>query len=184
MKTEKLKKVDCLRHGQDGDGRVAYPMFLLVLAVSIRSWAHMGLMTFAPFYYIKFLNGDPISAGRLVFAFLIGGAFGTLIGGVLSDRMGHKKFSCLSMALSTPLMFIFLNFSGIWAFILIFIVGFVLISSFSVTVVMGQNILSKWLGMASGLMLGFTIGIGGVGAGLFGIMADRWGIMTVMHLIS
>jgi FSR family fosmidomycin resistance protein-like MFS transporter len=158
-------------------------MGLLVGAVAMRSWAHMGLITFAPFYYITFLKGDPISAGRLVFAFLIGGALGTISGGLLADRIGHKAFVALSLLCSIPLLFLFLEVSGMWVFIVLFFVGFVLISSFSVTVVMGQTILRDRLGMASGLMLGFVIGIGGVGAGLLGLVADAWGILTVLRLI-
>jgi MFS transporter, FSR family, fosmidomycin resistance protein len=159
-------------------------MTLLVVAVSLRSWAHMGLVTFAPFYYISFLQGDSINAGRLVFAFLIGGALGTLIGGLAADRIGHKRFFWLSMLVSTPLTLLFLNVSGIWAFVVVFIIGLVLISSFSVTVVMGQEILKDRLGMASGLMLGFCIGIGGVGAGVLGVVADAWGVLTVLGLIA
>jgi MFS transporter, FSR family, fosmidomycin resistance protein len=160
------------------------PMTLLVIAVSLRSWAHMGLITFAPFYYINFLHGDPINAGRLVFAFLIGGALGTLGGGIVADRVGHKRFFWISMVLSIPLIFLFMHVSGMWVFIVLFIIGFVLISSFSVTVVMGQAILKDRLGMASGLMLGFVIGMGGVGAGILGVAADAWGILTVLRLIA
>jgi FSR family fosmidomycin resistance protein-like MFS transporter len=144
----------------------------------------MGLVTFAPFYYINFLQGDSINAGRLVFAFLIGGASGTLIGGLAADKMGHKRFFWLSMLLSTPLILLFMHVSGLWVFVVLFVVGFVLVSSFSVTVVMGQEILKDRLGMASGLMLGFCIGIGGVGAGILGVVADAWGILTVLGLIS
>ncbi len=158
-------------------------MGLLVGAVAMRSWAHMGLITFAPFYYITILKGDPISAGRLVFAFLIGGALGTLSGGLVADRIGHKSFVCLSLLGSIPLLYLFLEVSGMWVFIVLFFVGFVLISSFSVTVVMGQTILRDRLGMASGLMLGFVIGIGGVGAGLLGLVADARGILFVLRLI-
>ncbi len=158
-------------------------MGLLVGAVAMRSWAHMGLITFAPFYYIAILKGDPISAGRLVFAFLIGGALGTLSGGLVADRIGHKSFVCLSLLGSIPLLYLFLEVSGMWVFIVLFFVGFVLISSFSVTVVMGQTILRDRLGMASGLMLGFVIGIGGVGAGLLGLVADARGILFVLRLI-
>jgi FSR family fosmidomycin resistance protein-like MFS transporter len=159
-------------------------MTLLVLAVSMRSWAHMGLITFAPFYYISFLQGDRINAGRLVFAFLMGGALGTLTGGLVADKIGHKRFFWLSMILSIPLIFLFLHVSGMWVFVTLFFIGFVLISSFSVTVVMGQTILKDRLGMASGLMLGFVIGIGGVGAGILGAAADAWGILTVIKLIA
>jgi FSR family fosmidomycin resistance protein-like MFS transporter len=37
--------------------------------------------------------------------------------------------------------------------------------------------------MASGLTMGFVIGMGGIGAGLLGIVADSWGVMTVLKLI-
>lgn len=161
-----------------------FSMSLLILAVSMRSWAHMGLITFVPFYYITFLHGDAIVAGRLVFTFLIGGALGTLTGGLVADRVGHKQFFGLSMLFSIPLLFLFLRVSGMWTFIVLFLIGFVLISSFSVTVVMGQSILQNRLGMASGLMLGFVIGIGGVGTGLLGLVADAWGILTVLRLIA
>jgi FSR family fosmidomycin resistance protein-like MFS transporter len=159
-------------------------MTLLISAVSMRSWAHMGLITFVPFYYIHFLNGDAITAGRLVFVFLMGGAVGTLIGAAIADRIGHKSYFCLSMILSVPLLFLFLQVRGVWVFIILFLVGFLLISSFSVTIVMGQMILRNRLGMASGLTMGFVIGMGGIGAGLLGIVADSWGVMTVLKLIA
>jgi MFS transporter, FSR family, fosmidomycin resistance protein len=158
-------------------------MALLVFAVSMRSWAHMGLITFVPFYYIHFLNGDAITAGRLVFVFLMGGAVGTLIGAPVADKIGHKYYFCLSMIFSVPLLFLFLQVRGTWVFIILFLVGFLLISSFSVTIVMGQMILKNRLGMASGLTMGFVIGMGGIGAGLLGVVADSWGVMMVLKSI-
>ncbi len=166
-------------------GRGAWlSMTLLVIAVTLRSWAHMGLMTFIPFYYTGVLHGPAAAAGKPVFAFLIGGAAGTLAGGMASDRIGHKRFFGLSLVCSVPLLFLFLHVSGTWAFIVLFLAGFVLISSFSVTVVMGQTILSNRLGIASGLMLGFVIGMGGIGAGWLGFVADTWGIVTTFRLIA
>jgi FSR family fosmidomycin resistance protein-like MFS transporter len=159
-------------------------MSLLVFAVSMRSWAHMGLITFVPFYYIHVLKGDAITAGRLVFVFLMGGVAGTLIGAAIADKIGHKYYFALSMILSVPLLFLFLQVRGIWVFIILFLIGLLLISSFSVTIVMGQMILRNRLGMASGLTMGFVIGMGGIGAGLLGIVADSWGIMTVLKLIA
>jgi FSR family fosmidomycin resistance protein-like MFS transporter len=159
-------------------------MSLLVFSVSMRSWAYMGLITFVPFYYIHILKGDAITAGRLVFVFLMGGVAGTLIGAAIADKIGHKYYFSLSMALSVPVLFLFLQARGIWVFIILFLIGLVLISSFSVTIVMGQMILKNRLGMASGLTMGFVIGMGGVGAGLLGIVADSWGIMMVLKLIA
>ena len=148
-------------------------MLLLISAVTMRSCAHMGLITFVPFYYINVLKGDAITGGRLVFVFLMGGVVGTMIGGIIADKIGHKYFFCLSMIFAIPLLFLFLQAKGIWVFFILFLIGLVLISSFSVTIVMGQTILRNRLGMASGLMMGFVIGMGGVGAGLLGIVAER-----------
>ena len=158
-------------------------MLFLILGVTMRSWVHMGLITFVPFYYIDVLNGDAFTAGKLVFVFLMGGVVGTVIGAFIADRMGHKYYFSLSMILSTPLLFLFLQVTGIWVVLILFLVGLVLISSFSVTIVMGQAILRNRLGMASGLMMGFVVGMGGVGAGLLGILADSWGILMVFKCI-
>ena len=159
-------------------------MSLLIFAVTMRSWAHAGLMTFVPFYYINVLKGDAFTAGKLVFVFLMGGVAGTLVGAAIADKIGHKYYFSLSMILSVPFLFLFLQVRGIWVFVILFLIGLLLISSFSVTIVMGQMILRNRLGMASGLTMGFVIGMGGIGAGLLGIVADSWGIMTVLKLIA
>jgi len=159
-------------------------MSLLIFAVTMRSWAHMGLITFVPFYYINVLKGDAFTAGKLVFVFLMGGVVGTMIGAVIADRIGHKYYFSLSMILSVPLLLLLLYATGFWVFLILFLTGLVLISSFSVTIVMGQRILRNRLGMASGLMMGFVIGMGGIGAGLLGMVADAWGVLAVLKLIA
>jgi FSR family fosmidomycin resistance protein-like MFS transporter len=162
---------------------VIYPMSLLIGMVMLRSWAHIGVMTFIPFYYINYMKGDPMMAGNLLFAFLTAGTFGTLIGGPLADRFGYKKIILFSLGFSCPLLVLFLLSSGIWSFIWFTLAGFILIFSFAVTMVMGQSFLPKHVGMASGLILGFAIGTGGIGAAVLGLVADRWGIPLTLWII-
>jgi FSR family fosmidomycin resistance protein-like MFS transporter len=185
IKSEKgdLRAREVDSHSVKKDSRWS-SMSLLIFAVTMRSWAHMGLITFVPFYYINVLKGDAFTAGKLVFVFLMGGVVGTMIGAVIADRIGHKYYFSLSMILSVPLLLLLLYATGIWVFFILFLTGMVLISSFSVTIVMGQMILRNRLGMASGLMMGFVIGMGGVGAGLLGIVADAWGVFAVLKLIT
>ena len=57
-------------------------------------------------------------------------------------------------------------------------------SSFSVSVVMGQEYLPSRLGIASGVTLGLAIGMGGVAAALLGKLADSAGLETVMWTIA
>ena len=75
-------------------------MSLLLGMIMFRSWTHLGLITFIPFYYISYMKGDPMMAGNLLFAFLAAGTVGTFLGGPLADRLGHKKIVLFSLGLS------------------------------------------------------------------------------------
>jgi FSR family fosmidomycin resistance protein-like MFS transporter len=151
-------------------------VFFLVSTATIRSWAQMGLVSYIPFYYINYLKGNPLYAGKLVTTFLMTGALGTLIGGPIADRWGHKQFLLATLLLSVPLLFLFYYSSGLMAFIFLGISGMVLLSTFALSAVMAQTLLPQRLGIASGLMVGFTIGAGGVGVTLLGTIADTWGV--------
>lgn len=159
-------------------------LVILILVVTMRSWIQMGLVTFIPFYYINHLKGDPLLAGKMVTTFLISGTIGTLAGSRLADRWGHKNFLTLTMLLMIPLLYLFLKVQGWGAFVILALAGFVLIASFSVTVVMAQDLLPGKLGMASGLMVGFAIGTGGLGVTLLGLVADHWGVPTALQSLT
>lgn len=158
-------------------------LLLLISIVTVRSWIQLGLVTYIPFYYIDYLKGDPLYAGKLVSTFLVAGALGTLIGAPLADQWGHKKILSASMILTFPLLLLFYNTNGLLLFIILGITGMVLVSSFSLTVVMAQALLPHHLGMASGLMVGFAIGSGGIGVTLLGTIADIWGVPMALKTI-
>lgn len=156
---------------------------LLVSIATIRAWIQFGLATYIPFYYINYLKGNPLYAGKLVSTFLLAGALGTLIGAPLADRWGHKRFLSISLILSFPLLLLFYYSSGWMAFILLGAAGMVLISTFALTTVMGQALLPQHLGIASGMMVGFTISAGGIGVTLLGAIADTWGVPMAIKAI-
>ena len=169
---------------------ICISLSIVIAVVIMRSWIQMGLMTYIPFYYTNYLKGDPLYAGKLVFVFLLGGVLGTLGGAPLADRWGHKLYLTLSMFLTTlvlPLIFII---KGNMLFIILGLLGMICISTFSVTVVMAQQLLPKNLGIASGLMVGFAIGAGGICITLLGVVADHYGVpialksMTIIPIIG
>ena len=164
--------------------KVLYPMTLLLGMIMFRSWAHIGMLTFIPFFYINHLKGDPMLAGNLLFAFLAAGTAGTFIGGPLADRFGHKRIILFSLGLSCPLFILFLLSSGIWSFIWLTLAGLILIFSFSVSMVMGQSFMPQNVGLASGLILGLSFGMGGLGAAVLGLFADIWGVPTTLWVIA
>jgi FSR family fosmidomycin resistance protein-like MFS transporter len=157
--------------------------FLLVSIATMRAWTQFGLVTYIPFYYINYLKGNPLYAGKLVSTYLMAGAVGTLIGAPLADRWGHKKFLLITLALSSPLLLLSYYGSGLITFVFLGISGMVLISTFALTTVMAQALLPQHLGMASGMMVGFTMSAGGLGVTLLGMIADTWGVPMALKTI-
>jgi FSR family fosmidomycin resistance protein-like MFS transporter len=165
----------------------ALPWGLLATLLSfifIRSSIHTGLSTYIPLYYADYLSGSPLYASYLLSAFLIAGVVGTYAGGLLSDRFGRKTVILVSMTFSMPLIFLFQFTSGFVTVILAAITGLTLISSFATTVVMAQEMMPHHIGMASGLTIGFTIGLGGIGATILGYVADHYGIPSVFTILT
>lgn len=155
-------------------------MALLIFIVMVRSWTQLGFTTFVPFYYVDFLRADPRLVGPLLFAFLGAGAVGTLVGGPLADRIGVRRFMVWALVAATPLGVAFL-FTGGWVhFLVLGALGFVLVSTFTTSVVLAQEYMPKHLGMASGLIVGLAVGAGGAGASVLGWVADRWGLTTAL----
>jgi FSR family fosmidomycin resistance protein-like MFS transporter len=156
---------------------------LLVTVATLRAWTQFGMATYIPFYYINYLKGNPMHAGKLVSTFLFAGALGTLLGAPLAGRWGHKRFLSITLALSSPLLLLFYRGSGPMTFVFLGIAGMVLISTFALTTVMGQALLPQNLGMASGMMVGFTMSAGGLGVTLLGMIADTWGVPMAVKSI-
>ena len=155
----------------------------LMGVVTVRSWIQTGLVSYIPFYYIDYLKGDPLYAGKLVSTFLLAGTVASVFGGALADWFGNRRFLLLTMAVITPLLILFYNVGGWIAFVSLAVSGMLLISSITVTTVMGQALLPHHLGMVSGLMVGFAVGASGIGVTLLGAVADMWGVPVAMKVI-
>ncbi len=160
------------------------PLSLIIAVVIARSWTQMGLLSYIPFYYINYLHGDALYAGKLVTLFLLGGAVGTLAGAPVADRWGHKRFLVGSMFLSSLIFPLIFAVNGVLLFIVLGLLGFVVVSTFSVTIVMAQHLMPRHLGVASGLTVGFAVGAGGICVTLLGVLADRFGVPFALQSIA
>ena len=163
--------------------RPLYAVSLIVMIVVLRSWTQLGLATYIPFLYQAQLKTDPGYVATLLFFFLVAGTVGTVVGGPLADRFGHRRYFTLSLLTVVPLAALFPYSRGLWAVLLLAVAGAIIVSSFAVTIAMGQTLMPGNLGMSSGLITGLAIGLGGVAVTGLGWIADRRGLMASMHVI-
>ncbi len=165
-----------------GSRNMVGAMTLLIMVVAVRSWTQLGFTTYVPFYYLEVLHGDPRMVGTLLGVFLGAGAVGTLVAGPIADRVGVRRYVVSVFLLATPIAVAFFFVQGPLAFVVLGGLGFVLVSTFTVSVVLGQAYLPRNPGMASGLIVGFAIGAGGLGVTMLGWVADRYGLMTALWI--
>lgn len=164
----------------DGRQTMVGAMSLLILVIAVRSWTQLGFTTYVPFYYLEVLKGDPRLVGTLLAVFLGAGAVGTLVAGPIADRVGVRRYVVSVFLLAIPIAASFLFVSGPLAFVVLGGLGFVLVSTFTVSVVLGQAYMPRNPGMASGLIVGFAIGAGGLGVTVLGWLADQWGLLAAL----
>ena len=159
------------------------PLLLLLTFIFFRSTLHAGLSTYIPIYYVNYLNGSPVYAGYLLSLFLVGGVLGTFVGAMLSDKFGRKAILTFSMVIVLPMVAAIPLTSGFMTMVLLVFTGFALISSFATTLVLSQEMMPGYEGMASGLTIGLTIGLGGVGVTGLGYIADLYGVPAVFTIM-
>lgn len=160
------------------------PFTKLTGVIACRSFVHFGMMTFLPLYYIVVFKASKTDASTALSVLLVAGAIGTLIGGKLADWLGRRVVLIGSLAVLTRLILGFIVCGKMLAAVFIALIGAVNIATFSITVVMGQEYLPGRIGVASGFTLGLAIGLGGVGAPLLGMVADRYGLTATLYVIA
>lgn len=150
-----------------------------VIMAAFRSWTQMNMISFLPKYFsdLGYLPGEygPISA-----LFIIGSALGGLLGGWLGDRYSKRNIIVISQLLAVAPLFLFTALgSTSHSFVLIFLAGVLTGIPHSILVIIAQHLLPGKIGMASGMILGFTFASGALGTLLSGIQADIFGFDAV-----
>ncbi|MGG4489246.1 MFS transporter [Metabacillus idriensis] len=157
---------------------------VIVFLIFARSWYGSAISNFYTFYVIEKYQLSIAQSQVYIFIFLVMGALGTFAGGPLSDRFGKRTIILYSLLATAPFALI-LPFAGpIAAYPLIAAIGFILSSSFSVTVVYAQELIPGKIGTMSGLTVGLAFGMGAIGSVALGSFIDAFGLTAVMTGIA
>lgn len=163
---------------------IVFAISLLIFLVFARSWYSAGILNYFQFYAIEKFDLSIKSAQLYVFSFMIMGVFGTFFGGPLADRFGKRNILLFSMLGAVPFTLFLPHASLVLTAPLLILAGFIIQSSFSVTVVYAQELLPGKIGLVSGLIVGLAFGMGAIGAVVFGKLADVYSLQFVMLFCS
>src|SRR5205085_3099481 len=142
--------------------------------------AWFGLITFVPLWEVS-LGHSKSHGNHLLALMLFAGGTGTLLLGPLADRFGRRPVLLGSVAATGPLVLVFVLIGGVPGAVALALIGACVVGTFGVTMVMGQEYLPRHIGMASGLSIGMSVGLGGIGAVVLGRVADSSTLGTAMY---
>ncbi len=168
--------------GEEGAGS-RRGVILVIIASALRSCVIFGSIAYLPTYLVAARGFDVVIANFLVSGMLLAGVIGQVAGGAVSDKIGRKEYTLGALSASVVPFMIFLNTAGIVSYCALIIFGFLLWSTFSVTVAMSHELMPGNVGLVSGLMLGLAVGAGGLGVAFIGYIADLSGLLTALSLL-
>jgi MFS transporter, FSR family, fosmidomycin resistance protein len=154
-------------------------MLVLTAVIGFRSVAWFGLLTFVPLWIVS-LGHSKAQGNHLLSVMLLAGAAGTLVLGPVADRFGLRRTLLVTQALLTPAILLFVFVGGVVGALALVVVGMCVVGTFGVTMVLSQLYLPRHVGMASGLAVGLSMGLGGIAALALGAVADSVDLQTAL----
>jgi FSR family fosmidomycin resistance protein-like MFS transporter len=157
----------------------------LVGVVALRSWASTTLVTVLPTLATQ-RGAHPSEAAQVLTVFLIAGAAGGFAGGAAADRLGRDRVVIGSLLLSVPfgVTLSLLPEFGPTFWVAAIASGFFLNGSWISLTVRGQESVPGSIAMMSGLMLGLSIGLGGLAVTPIGLVAESYGLGSVLSVAA
>ena len=164
--------------------QVGIALGLLLIIIFARSFYVTNITSFYVFHLMESYDLSVQKGQLCIFLFLALGAAGTFFGGPMADKMGRKSVIVLSLLVPIPLCLLLPYVPLPLVIILLTLIGFFIMLSFSVTVVYAQELVPSKIGTMAGLTVGLAFGMGAIGAVVIGILMDHIGIYETMIVIS
>lgn len=157
----------------------------LVGILFVRSAGWFSFVSFLSLYYMHKLNINDEIASLLNGMVALIGAIATFSGGTVSDKIGFNRIITWASLASAPFIILFTQTdNAVIATLLLVPFALLFFAAMSPTVVVGQKLLCKHVGMATGFTIGLSMSFGGLVAPLMGMLGDAYGIEYIMYAVA
>jgi MFS transporter, FSR family, fosmidomycin resistance protein len=120
----------------------------------------------------------------MLFLYLVVGALGVIVGGMVGDRIGRRRIIWISILGSLPFALLLPFVDLVWTGVLSVLISFIMASAFSAILIYAIDLVPHRIGLVGGLFYGLSFGLGGLAAAALGLLADQVGIIAVFKLCS
>ena len=152
---------------------------LLWLVMVLRAFVSQVFVTFFPLLYAR-EGYSLISIGLVTALFTMAGALSGLVAGSLADRTRYRPIFVASHLLTAPALLLSLYLRGDWIYPCSFLSGFFSMATLPLGVALAQQLAPRGRSMVSSVMMGLSLGIGGVLSPIVGSLADALSLQTVL----
>jgi FSR family fosmidomycin resistance protein-like MFS transporter len=160
-----------------------WPFARIVLVSGLQSGIVTGLFIYLPLYLVS--GGTSPGLANLMSTLLLAvAAVGTLAGGRIADRFGRRWVLIAPMLALVPLIAVVPSLGVLGLIPVIVVIGFLMDANLSLVIVLAQEYLPERIGLASGMTVGVSIGMGGLVAALLGLLGEATGPSTVLYVVA
>ncbi|WP_349238561.1 MFS transporter [Bosea sp. F3-2] len=165
-------------------GRVLLAMAVLVLLLISKNGYTAAFTSYYTFYLIERFGIALQLSQIMLFLYLVVGAAGVILGGMIGDRIGRDRVIWLSILGSLPFALVLPYADLFWTGVLSVIISFVMASAFSAILIYAIDLVPHRVGLVGGLFYGLSFGLGGIAAAAIGALADQIGIIQVFKICA
>jgi FSR family fosmidomycin resistance protein-like MFS transporter len=156
---------------------------LIVLLLSKNSYT-AAFTSYYTFYLIAQFGVTVQVSQVMLFLYLVVGALGVIIGGMVGDRIGRQRVIWISILGTLPFTLLLPYVDLFWTGVLSVVIGLIMASAFPSILIYAIDLVPHRVGLVGGLFYGLAFGLGGLAAAAVGALADHIGIIAMFQLCA
>jgi MFS transporter, FSR family, fosmidomycin resistance protein len=156
---------------------------LIILLLSKNAYT-AAFTSYYTFYLIEQFGVTVQVSQVMLFLYLVVGALGVMIGGMVGDRIGRHSVIWISILGPLPFALLLPHADLFWTGVLSVVISLIMASAFSSILIYAIDLVPHRVGLVGGLFYGLAFGLGGLAAAAVGVLADQIGIVAVFKLCA
>jgi MFS transporter, FSR family, fosmidomycin resistance protein len=164
--------------------QVLLAMAILILILFSKNAYTAAFTSYYTFYLIERFGVSVQVSQVMLFLYLVVGALGVIIGGMVGDRVGRHRIIWISILGALPFALILPHADLFWTGVLSVVISLIMASAFASILIYAIDLVPHRVGLIGGLFYGLAFGLGGLAAAALGLLADKIGIIAVFKLCA